>query len=151
MKFELRRWNSGRGISVEDWITCVGNVDLAVGYSTVFWPEFELVGKYILIAGRAPETVKAFEDYPNSTPQDVEAVMNHLHLVDIHISNEVEPSVGHLIRLGTVLKEIYQAKLAWQFPARPCEVEFFIPDDPADLTEYQLTFWQKKWDEATTE
>lgn len=44
--------------------------------------------------------------------------------------------------LGNILKEIYQAKLQWQFPDKLCTVEFFIPDDPENLMEYQISFWQ---------
>ncbi len=149
MQPELARWNGGRGISLEDWIGCMGNVDLAVGYCTVFWPKFEIVGKYILTEGWTSEAVEGFEDGPNSTPQSVEWVMNHLHIVDIHCDNGVPATIDHLVRLGTVLKEIYEAKLSWQFPDRPCEVEFYIPDDPENLVEYQISFWQKKWDDAT--
>ena len=149
MHSELSRWNHGRGISLEDWIGCVGNVDLAVGYSTVFWPKFEIVGKYVLTEGWTAEAVEGFENGPNSTPQSVEWVLNHLHIIDIHCDNGVPATIEHLVRLGTVLKEIYEAKLSWQFPDRPCEVEFHIPDDPDDLVEYQISFWQKKWSDAT--
>ena len=130
---------------------CVGNVDLAVGYSTVFWPVFEIYKDYILTEGWTPETVEGFEKQRNSTPQGVEWVLNHVHMIDIHADRSVEPTIEHLTRLGTVLKEIYEAKLAWQFPDRPCEVEFIVPDDPDDLVEYQVSFWQKKWLETETE
>lgn len=151
MKPELQRWNSGAGISVEDWIGFVGNADLAVGYSTVFWPVFEPYKGYILTEGWTPETVEGFERQPDSTPEGVEWVLNHRHMIDIHADHDVDPTVEHLVRLGTVLKEIYEAKLAWQFPDRPCEVEFYVPDDPDDLVEYQVSFWQKKWAETGME
>ena len=150
MKPDLGRWNEGKGISVEDWIGCVGNIDLAVGYSTVFWPNFELVGVYILTEGWTKESLESFEKQPNSTPQGIEWVMNHLHMIDIHCDNEVLATKDHLLRMGSVLKEIYEAKLLWQFPDRACEVEFFIPHDPDDLREYQISFWQKKWANIST-
>jgi hypothetical protein len=37
---ELPDWNNGKGIDVESWIDCTGNFQLAVGYSTLFWPRF---------------------------------------------------------------------------------------------------------------
>jgi hypothetical protein len=46
--------------------------------------------------------------------------------------------------LGKVLKEIWETKLHWQFPDRPCEFEFYEPEDRTNLVEFQLTFWQKK-------
>ena len=43
---------------------------------------------------------------------------------------------------GAALKEIYEAKLKWQFPDRPCKVGLYIPDEPTALEAYELTFWQ---------
>jgi len=44
--------------------------------------------------------------------------------------------------LGNVLTEMYEAKLARQFPSRPCRVSLFTPKDESDLIAYELTFWQ---------
>ena len=44
--------------------------------------------------------------------------------------------------LGKKLKDIYEAKLRWEFPDEPCRVELYVPDEPDDLDEYQLSFWQ---------
>ena len=100
MQTELNRWNDGRGISIEEWIGSVGNVDLALGYSTIFWPKFELVGQYILTEGWKAETVSGFEKQPKHTPQGLEWIMNHLHIVDLHCNNEVVATVEHVVRLG---------------------------------------------------
>ena len=146
MQAELGRWNNGSGIDLQSWIGCVGNVDLAVGYTTVFWPAFEVVGDYLLVEGRSKESLEGFEKKPNSTPKGVEWVLNHLHIMDIHCDNEVDVTIEHCVKLGNTLQEIYSAKLAWQFPDRPCEVKFYIPDDQDDLVQYQISFWQKRWD-----
>jgi hypothetical protein len=68
--------------------------------------------------------------------------MNHLHIADIQYYGCEDASRDKLLLLGNVLKEIYQAKLLWQLPDRPCSVELYIPDDEEDLLEYQLSFWQ---------
>jgi len=52
--------------------------------------------------------------------------------------------------LGNKLKEIYEAKLQWQFPDKPCVVSFYEPDDDDDLIEYQITFWQKAHEKEST-
>jgi hypothetical protein len=46
-----------------------------------------------------------------------------------------------LLYLGQILREIYQVKLAWQFPNKRFEVMF---DDSFqdDLVNYQITFYQ---------
>jgi hypothetical protein len=148
MQAELGRWNNGSGIDLRSWISCVGNLDLAVGYTTIFWPTFEVVGDYLLVEGCSKDSLEGFEKQTNSTPKGVEWVLNHLHIVDIHC--EVGATIEHCLKLGVTLQEIYSAKLAWQFPDRPCEVEFYIPDDQDDLVQYQISFWQKKWDLVDT-
>ena len=142
MKAELAAWNNGDGVDLETWIGCEGNFTLAVGYASVFWPAFGLFEGYILADGFSEEALRGFEQNGRDR-KSVELVMNHWHIADIQHGGCGDISKDKLLVLGNVLKEIYEAKLQWQFPDRPCTVEFFIPDDPDDMTEYQLSFWQK--------
>ena len=142
MKAELAAWNNGDGIDLESWIGCEGNFSLAVGYASVFWPAFTLFEGYVLPDGFSEDTLRSFEQNGRSR-KSVEWIMNHLHIADIEHRGCGDISRDKLLVLGNVLKEVYEAKLQWQFPDRPCTVEFFIPDEPDNLTEYQLSFWQK--------
>src|SRR5437867_1492219 len=81
---ELPSWNNGHGISVEAWIRCMGNFELAVGYSRVFWPEFVEHEGCILFEDFSLETYSAFMKQCNGDRARVEALMNHLHLVYLH-------------------------------------------------------------------
>ena len=69
--------------------------------------------------------------------------MNHMHLIDINYHDHEKLSEDILMRLGTVLVEIYEAKLLWQFPKRPCTVSLFVPEERDQFDQYQITFWQK--------
>lgn len=142
MKAELAAWNNGDGIDLDTWVANEGNFSLAVGYASIFWPAFTLFEDYILPSGFSVDVLRDFERGQRGR-QSVEWVMNHLHIADIQHWGCADRSKDKLIVLGNVLKEIYEAKLRWQFPNRPCTVEFFVPDDPDDLTEYQVSFWQK--------
>jgi hypothetical protein len=142
MKAELAAWNNGNGIDLESWIGCEGKFSLAVGYASIFWPAFTLFEGYILPAGFTEDALRGFERNGRNR-KSVEWVMNHLHIADIQHGGCPDISKDKMLVLGNVLKEIYEAKLQWQFPDRPCTVEFSIPDDPDDLVEYQVSFWQK--------
>jgi hypothetical protein len=144
MKVDLARWNNGAGIDLEGWTSCLGNYGLAVGYLTLFWPEFEEFEGYILRKGFSIESLRAFEASTNNERKSVAWVMNHLHIGDIHMHDDAELSEDKLIILGNALKEIYQAKLAWQFPNEPCIVKVYIPGEGETLTEYQISFWQQR-------
>ena len=63
-------------------------------------------------------------------------------MLDLQFGLDNDASPYKLIALGNILEDVYRAKLAWQFPDRPCEVEFYLPKDREDLLEYQISFWQ---------
>ena len=129
--------------SLEHWVDCNGSYSLAVGYSTVFWPTFVRFEDYILREGFTVDNVRAWEKQSKGNKRDVEPLLNHIHIADIH-QNRNDLSEDKVMLLGRVLKEIWEAKLKSQFPDRPCEVRFIEPDNREDLVDFQLSFWQKK-------
>ncbi|MDP2715333.1 hypothetical protein [Rheinheimera sp.] len=141
---ETRLWNNGKGVDVDAWIGHEGNFNLALGYSTIFWPRFMEFDGYIFREGTKAENVRGFEAQTHSTRKSVECVINHVHIFDFHNHENDKANAEKIAYLGNVLKEIYEAKLAWQFPSKPCTVSLFMPDDPEDLEGYQLTFWQTR-------
>ena len=143
MKSELAAWNGGKGIDLETWVNCSGNFRLAVGYATIFWPEFVDFEGYILRKGFSEKSLRGFEAQTKGDRRSVETVMNHLHIADIQHVGCPDLTRDKVLRLGTTLKEIYEVKLAWLFPSRPCRVSFYVPPDDSDLFEYELTFWQQ--------
>lgn len=136
---ELPTWNDGAGIDAKSWIGCLGNYELASGYSLVFWPKFVRSGDYVLLDGFSEESLRGFEEMTDNSRVAVETVMNHLHISDIHFG--AEKTEAQVRYLGRVLKEIYEVKLRNDFSDVKFEVSF---NDEAGLIidEYELTFWQ---------
>jgi len=153
MKEELGAWNNGKGIDLESWIACTGNFSLAVGYASIFCPEFVEFEGYIFrgeeFGEEAISSLRSFESQEGSTPGSIEWVMNHLHILDLHCSDHENLTVDKIVFLGEKLKAIYEARLAYLFPGKPCIVEFYKPDDEQDLVAYQLSFWQEKHEPET--
>lgn len=143
MRAELAAWNNGQGIDLESWVGCVGNFSLAVGYLSIFCPEFVKFEGYILRQGFSEDSLRRFEQCCDGDKKSVEAVMNHLHVADIQYIGCADLSKDKIIMLGSKLKEIYEARLQWQFPNEPCIVSFYEPDHVDDLDAYEITFWQK--------
>ena len=142
MRTELAVWNNGAGIDLDAWIGCMGNFSLAIGYSTVFWPSFSEVDGYVVRTGRTAESIKPWAAREGATRQSVEAVVNHLHLADIQHLGCPDCSADKLVALGQVLKEVYETKLAHQFPGRQFCVSLEVPEDPENFEGYEITFWQ---------
>ena len=146
---ETKEWNHGKGVDISAWISAEGNYNLALGYTSFFWPKFVEFEDYILYEGVKEENVRAFEAMTGSSKKAVESVLNHIHLSDLHNDKDDKISEAKIIYLGEVLKEIYEAKLAWQFPSKPCVVKFYKPQSPETIEDYQITFWQVKHDADT--
>ncbi|MNR24273.1 hypothetical protein D3C85_1413420 [compost metagenome] len=108
----------------------------------MFWPEFVELEGYIVRAGTLESSIRSFEAREQIQRKTVELVINHLHIADIQYYGCDDISKDKLVILGNTLKEIYESKLKWQFPSKPCTVEFYIPDDDQDFQEYQISFWQ---------
>jgi hypothetical protein len=144
MKSELGAWNNGKGIDLSSWVSCTGNFSLAVGYMSVFWPEFVEFEGYILRKGFSEKSLRSWEAQKGATRKSTEYVMNHIHIDALHHSACEDISRDKLVLLGNGLREIYEAKLKWLFPNSPCKVELLLPEDEDVLDEYQLSFWQLK-------
>lgn len=148
MKEELAAWNNGNGIDLESWVACSGSFALAVGYAAIFWPRIVEHKGYLLREGFSEAILEGCESSCQGNRQGIEAVMNHRHITDLQYVNSPDLARDKVILLGNMLKEMYEAKLAYQFPDRPCEVRFYGPGTDAELDEYEVTFWQKDTGES---
>lgn len=142
MKAELAAWNNGQGIDLESWIASAGNFSLAIGYLSIFCPDFVEFEGYILREGFSLDSLRGFEKSCGGNRKAVEAVMNHLHISDIQFMGCEDLSKDKVVLLGNKLKELYEARLLWRFPDRPCFVSFYEPENRDQLDEYEVTFWQ---------
>ena len=124
---EIREWNNGAGIDIGPWTGRLsGNFRLAIGYSTIFWPRFVEFEQYVLRDGFSVNSLRGFERQCEGDRKRIEGVMNHFHIADIHYHGCEDASRERVAYLGRILREIYQAKLAWQFPNKRFEVSSTI-------------------------
>jgi hypothetical protein len=138
---ELPKWNNGRGISVEAWVGCTGNFELAIGYSRLFWPDFVEHDGCIFFGDVSVESYRSFMERCKGDRQRVEAVMNHRHVFDYFAHANGSATREQIVYLGGVIRSIWQTKLVRDFPNRAFAVSF--PKGPfEDLVEYEVTFWQ---------
>ncbi len=142
---ELPAWNNGAGIDVESWLSCNGNLQLAIAFSTLFWPRFVEFDDCVLFEGFSAESFQGFMLQTKGSRGSVERVMNHRHLADLFTTAfgavAEEPTPAQLEYLGNVLRDIWQTKLSRDFPGREIKV-VFDREEPDDLLEYIVTFFQ---------
>jgi hypothetical protein len=142
---ELKAWNNGKGIDIDDWISCEGDHKRLIGCARILWPDF-VEHDGCIFRGDAidEENYRAFLKQTKGDKTRVEAVMNHQHIVDLFSrSHHESPTREVVLYLGRLMKEIWQVKLNHDFPGRNINVTF-PEDDPRDLLEYQITFFQQR-------
>ena len=138
---ELSEWNNGAGIDVVSWIGCVGDFEKAIGYSTIFWPNFVEFDGFIVREGTTKQDIKSFKTQCKGNRKEIEALINHLHIRDIQYYECPGSTPELLSYLGKVLKEIYECKLKRDFPDRQLVVEL-TEGNFEDLDGYMITFYQ---------
>ena len=137
---ELKAWNDGKGITAKDWISAVGSIQHAIGYAIIFWPEFITHDGCIFRADSF--NTRNYQKFLIQTAFDkskVEAVMNHLHILDLFATENV--TENQVIFLGQILRDMWKAKLAQDFPERVFNI-IFSENGHVDLLDYELTFFQ---------
>gem|GEM_PF-3020099 len=70
--------------------------------------------------------------------------MNTIHLVDLFVPNGEDWSEivdQRAIHLGRTLRDVYEAKLARDFPGKSFVIELWEGDQPGN-DEISLSFWQ---------
>ena len=137
---EMQAWNNGAGIEPKAWIGCEGRIELAIGYTLVFWPRFTLIDNYVLREGANEANLQKWEQTMQGDRRAIEAVLNQRHIADLH-HDRASATAAQLRYLGRILKQIHTVKLRSDFPDRTFVVDF--NDEPGhELIDYQLTFWQ---------
>jgi hypothetical protein len=140
---ELSAWNGGAGIDVQSWIGCVGRYDYALGYASLFWPDFVMHDGCILLHTPEPQNYLQWMNTCQGNRTKVEAVLNHRHILDLFPNSEFQPSKEVVLHIGRLLKDMWSAKLHRAFPDSPVRVEFH-EDCSDNLLECEITVFQDR-------
>lgn len=135
---ETRDWNGGSGISIADWIGCVGSVEHAIGYGEMFWPEFAELDGRVFFANVTEAGYWGLLEQTGGDKRAVEPILNHRHVLDLFSISQ--PSREQVVYLGRLLREMWAAKLARDFPGGRFVVSF-SDDGCEELLDYEVSFF----------
>lgn len=168
---ELKEWRkrSGPQFNMDTWIEIEGNIRLAIGYTSLFWPDFVEHNNCIFL--KSHFSVDTFKHWENPSISEhyaqIESIMNHIHIADLfavavprrsffdklfnrypkQLPGRNDITKEQVVFFGNKLLDMYRAKLSIDFPNRKFAVSFDCVDDPENLEDYQLTFWQPENDD----
>ncbi|WP_028972888.1 hypothetical protein [Spirochaeta cellobiosiphila] len=142
---ELKSWKKENGddFDISDWTRCEGNIQLAIGYSFMFWPNFIEHEGCVFIESRF--SVDSFETWKKIESieyySQIESVLNHFHILDLFVwEQQNESSKNQVLYLGKKLLEIYKTKLKADFPNYLFDISFNDNIETNELIDYQLVF-----------
>jgi hypothetical protein len=116
--------------SVWDLLGAKSGADLAVAFSSLFWPEFVEVEGCVLLRERYSPS--QFQDWWKELGGDrstVEGVVNHVHLWDLFDLDEEAVPDKAIRDLAQVLASTWRCALQHRFPRKAFEVRLIL-DDP---------------------
>ncbi|EMC0407470.1 hypothetical protein KW494_19425 [Vibrio fluvialis] len=139
----LAAWNSGAGISLSDWILCVGNYDHFIAYSRLVWPEFIEYGNRIYIADLFNQENIARNIENGANEYQAQCFQNAIDLSTIFSTAQESYDEEKLLYLANVLKSSWSASLALNYPER--EFSVFIDNclDEENVGDLMVSFGEK--------
>ena len=132
----------GAAIDIHDWLAARGSYDLAIAFGQLFWPRFVLFRDCVFWRAIDPAIFEKWLRQVNSEKRAVEAMLNHVHVLDLFPNSADKATRQQLVHVGKLLQEMWSCKLAHDFPQRTFDV-MFTEGDPADLVAIEVTFSQR--------
>ena len=139
---ELSAYSDSGPWAIDVWLANIGRYDAALAYASLFWPVFTEIDECVLLGPGVPESYAAWRASHGDDPGAIEAVLNHLHLLDL-FPMAPEPSRDAVLHLGIVLREMWTAKLHRDFPDRQFIVSFSETFD-LRVDNPEITFYTKR-------
>lgn len=145
---ELAAWNNNAGIDIESWIRCIGRYDHAIGYTTIFWPNFTLHDDCVFISSYN-DKIDNWENYNNwmktyhGDKTQVEKIMNHEHIINIFKNSEFTPTIDIIEYFGNLLVDMWLCKLKKDYPDNNIIVDFFEDSKIEGLNRYIITVYHE--------
>jgi hypothetical protein len=129
---------------VDEWVYWAGDVEHAIVYARLFWPEFlEHDGCLFLSDNFTVEEYGTAMEQCTGDRTAVEEFMNHRHVAQLFRDQERQPTREQIVHLGRVLKETWQCKLNRDFPNRAVTVDF-SEGERQDFLDYIIAFFQER-------
>lgn len=110
------------GTVVWDWLSSFGQLDDALVYGYLFWPQFEQQFGCVFLSSVDRALYDQWMITLNKDKSKVERMLNHRHLADVLFNSKPPLTTDKLRLLGELLKEAWTCKLGRDFPGMSFQV-----------------------------
>lgn len=121
---DFQQWKkvNGDDFSIWDYLSGVATVEMAIAFTTLFWPDFvEHDGGIFLAEAFNQEIYEQWKAELGDDIAAIERVMNHQHIDDI-IPGAENVGIDNLFALGQVIKQMWENRLKSCYPAQGFQV-----------------------------
>ncbi|MBB5213296.1 hypothetical protein [Microbulbifer hydrolyticus] len=136
---ELSKWNSGDGISLGNWITCIGRYDHFLGYLELVWPRFIVEDDTVFVDSLWDKSRFEYLALNRPKKSDIQKCLNIIDIAGLFLNAKEEVTDEFLLYLACAVRQAWEAKLKSDFPNRNFQVvmENFLEDpDDSELNVY---------------
>lgn len=127
--------------SLWDYLFGVANIEIALAFTKLFWPDFVEHEEGIFLAEVFnPEIYDRWKETLGNNPRAIEQAMNHIHIDDLLPGSE-NMDRENLFYLGKKLADMWSSRLEKLYPERIFKVSCQRDDDIDEtvvVTFYQL-------------
>lgn len=141
---ELKKWDNDPNKAFHKWLCCIGNLEHAIGYSQLFWPNFIEYQNCVFLEQNF--TKDAFNEWNTTLKNNltnVESTLNHIHLSEAFGNPDMSSNERQLYFLGNLLFEMWKCKLRLNFPKKTFIIDF-TKGSKDNLLNFQITFHTKR-------
>lgn len=137
---EFQNWKTANGdhFSLRDYLFGVSNVEVAIAFTKLFWPDFVEHDGGVFLSEAFD--IKIYEQWKAEFDRDIqsiEKVINHQHIDDI-LPGADNVSIDNLIYLGEALAQMWESRLNSAFPNRKFKVICNHEDQDIVVFFYQI-------------
>jgi hypothetical protein len=139
--------------SPEAYAFLESTLEVAIGFSEIFWPPFIEYDDMVFrgssetpICGEAVANIESWLTRFDGNRSEVERMINHEHLIDLFWERSRSGGNDQIAYLGRVVREMWAAKLKFDFPNRKfvVDLEIDVPDENGvnAVGDWIVTFYQ---------
>lgn len=135
-----QEWKKANGddFSLWDYLFGVANVEIALGFAKLFWPDFvEYEGGVFLSESFDIDIYKQWQAKLGNDIGAIERAINHQHLDDL-LPGAEEVGIDNLLYLGQTMAEMWENRLRLLYPERRFHVASIRDEQTVTVSFYQL-------------
>lgn len=121
---DFQQWKKANSddFSLWNYLSGAANVEIALAFTTLFWPDFvEHDGGIFLAEAFNQEIYEQWKAELGNDIAAIERVMNHQHIDDI-LPGAENVGIDNLVALGQVIEQMWDNRLKSCYPAQDFQV-----------------------------